>query len=57
MKIMLELNSATQDDRINTLRYKMDAFEMKMGIVIQKLSSLLNGQIDKALIQSTDEIA
>jgi negative regulator of genetic competence, sporulation and motility len=43
---------------MNLLRYKVEAFEHKMGIVIQRLSQLINGQpLDKALTQSTDEIA
>lgn len=34
MKLMLELGSSTQEDRINTLKFKMEAFDHKMGVVI-----------------------
>lgn len=35
----------------------MEAFEHKIGIVIQRLSTMVNGQIDKSLYQNTEEIA
>ena len=54
---MGEMSQATQDEKLNTLRFKMEAFEHKMGIVIQRLSQLLSGQLDKALTQPTEELA
>lgn len=57
LKLMAEMSQATQDEKLNTLRFKMEAFEHKMGIVIQRLSQLLSGQLDKALTQPTEELA
>jgi len=34
---------------INTLKFKMEAFEHKMGLILSKLAVLSNGTLDKSL--------
>ncbi|CDW89284.1 UNKNOWN [Stylonychia lemnae] len=57
MKLMMEMAQVTQEERINTLKFKMEAFDHKMGLVLSKLAVLSNGTLDKSLTQSIEEIA
>jgi len=57
LKVMAELGQATQEERLNTLKYKMEAFEHKMGVVVQRLSQVVNGHLDQSLTQPTEELA
>jgi Ca2+-binding EF-hand superfamily protein len=57
MRLMMEMGQVTLQEMINTLKFKMEAFDHKMGLVLSKLAVLSNGNLDKSLTMSIEEIA